>query len=281
MSEVKKVYISADIEGMEGVVSRNQTTRGKGDFELARRRLTYDVNEAVRAAVDCGAEEVVVSEGHADMEVLLFDELHPSADLISGAMCTNLQLEGIDEGYDALIIFGHAGGGMTLKGVLDHTFNGRSIHGMRINGTVINTEAVCNAVIAGHYGVPLVAVIGDQAVVDEVHSYLPSCEGIVVKEGRTRLSARSVNPIRAREMVYSGVCKALRELDQKDILVLEEPMTLEIDFNYSNTADVAELVPGVNRISPRSISYTGTAEDVFRLQTLLIAYLVDEYPFGF
>lgn len=279
MKQAKNVYISVDIEGMEGVVSRNQANRGKEDYGLARRRLTYDVNEAIRAAVDCGAENIVVSEGHGDLENLLIDELNPAADIISGAMCHSLQMQGINEGFDAMIIFGHAGGGMTLGGVLDHTYNGRSVHGMRINGVNVNTEAVCNSVIAGYYGVPLAAIIGDRAVVDEVHAYLPGCEGIVVKEGITRLSAKSISPVRARKLIYAGVRKALSELDNKELLVLAEPMTLEIDFNCSQTADVAELVPGVERLSPRSISYTGKAEDVFRLQTLLIACIMDEYPF--
>ncbi|MBS7335042.1 MAG: M55 family metallopeptidase [Eubacteriales bacterium] len=279
MKKAEKVYISVDIEGMEGVVSRNQTSRGKNDYPLARKRLTYDVNEAIRAAVDCGATEIVVSEGHGDLENLLLDELHPAADLISGAISPSLQMQGIEDGFDAMIVFGHAGGGMSLGGVLDHTYNGRRVHAMRLNGMTVNTEAICNAVIAGHYGVPLAAIIGDRAVVEEVHAYLPSCEGIIVKEGITRLSAKSVNPVRAREMIYTGVRKALSELDCKQLLVLEEPMTLEIDFNYSQTADVAALVPGTKRLSPRTIAYTGTAEDVFRLQTLLIACITDEYPF--
>ena len=157
MKKAEKVYISVDIEGMEGVVSCNQTSRGKNDYPLARKRLTYDVNEAIRAAVDCGATEIVVSEGHGDLENLLLDELHPAADLISGAISPSLQMQGIEDGFDAMIVFGHAGGGMSLGGVLDHTYNGRRVHAMRLNGMTVNTEAICNAVIAGHYGVPLAA----------------------------------------------------------------------------------------------------------------------------
>ena len=67
----KKLYISVDIEGMEGVVSRLQTVRGHGDFERARKRLTMDVNAAIRAAADAGVEEIVVADGHADMENLI------------------------------------------------------------------------------------------------------------------------------------------------------------------------------------------------------------------
>ena len=160
-----RVYISVDIEGMEGVVSYNETLRGKGDYELSRRRLTKDVNAAIAAAKAEGATEILVCEGHADMENLLFDELDPAADLVSGAMRSSLQMQEIETGFDAMVLFGHAGGGQTVGGVLDHTFNSKKIHGLRLNGLTMNTEAVFNAAVAGHYGVPMVAVIGDRAVV--------------------------------------------------------------------------------------------------------------------
>ncbi|MBQ6234689.1 MAG: M55 family metallopeptidase [Clostridia bacterium] len=276
-----RVYISVDIEGMEGVVSYNETLRGKGDYELARRRLTKDVNAAIAGAKAEGTTEILVCEGHADMENLLFDELDPSADLISGAMRASLQMQGIETGFDAMVLFGHAGGGQSLGGVLDHTFNSKKIHGLRLNGLTMNTEAVFNAAVAGHYGIPLVAVIGDRAVVNEVHAFLPNCEGVVVKEGFSRFSARSMHPVRARELIEQGVRRALRERNRKQLLTLTEPLTMEIDYIYSASADTAALVPGVKRISPRTVSFTGDAETVFRLHELLLFRTVDEYPFGF
>ncbi len=276
-----RVYISVDIEGMEGVVSYNETLRGKGDYELARRRLTKDVNAAIAAAKAEDATEILVCEGHADMENLLFDELDPAADLVSGAMRPSLQMQEIETGFDAMVLFGHAGGGQTVGGVLDHTFNSKKIHGLRLNGLTMNTEAVFNAAVAGHYGVPMVAVIGDRAVVNDVQAFLPDCEGIVVKEGLSRFSARSIHPVRAREYIEQGVRKALRERGQKQLLKLTEPLTMEIDYFYSAGADTASLVPGVKRISPRTVSFTGDAETVFRLHELLLFRTVDEYPFGF
>jgi len=278
---LEKVYISVDIEGMEGVVSRNQTMRGHGDFELARRRLTMDVNEAIRASLDAGAKEIVVCDGHADMENLLLDELNPAADLISGAMRSSLQMQGIEEGFDAMVLFGHAGGGMTIGGVIDHTYNGRKVYGLRVNGIVMNTEAVFNAMVAGYYGTPLVTIIGDKAVVGEVKAHIPSCEGVIVKYGISRFSARSVHPQRAREMIYKGVVTGLQKRDKVELIKVSEPITMEVDFVASSSADTAELVPGVKRLTPRTVSYTGPAEEVFKVQELLLFRTVDDYPFSF
>ena len=42
-----KIYISADIEGVAGVVSPQQGTMGNGEYERARRLMTQEVNAAI------------------------------------------------------------------------------------------------------------------------------------------------------------------------------------------------------------------------------------------
>lgn len=276
MGDIKKVYISVDIEGMEGVVSQLQTLRSNSDFNIARKRLAEDVNAAIRACLDCGAEEVIVCDGHADMENIILEDLHPEAKLISGAMRSSLQMQKIEDGFDAVIMFGHAGAGITKNGVIDHTYNGRKIYNIRMNGETMNTEGVLNAVIAGHYGIPVVAAIGDKAYAEEMISFIPNIETIVVKEGMSRFSALSIHPTKAREKIYEGVKKGLMKRDTIKPLTLSEPITMEIDFKDSNMAETAELIPGVKRPQSRTISYSGDAETIFKLQELIIFRLVDQ-----
>lgn len=271
-----RVFISADIEGMEGVVSRLQVVRGAADYGVARKRLAEDVNAAIRACLDFGATEVVVCDAHGDMENILIEDLHPEAKLISGAMRSSLQMQCIEEGFNAVVLFGHAGAGTTLNGVLDHTYNGRKIYNIRMNGIRMNTEAVLNAVIAGHYNIPMVTVIGDQALAEEVGAFMPNTEAVVVKRGLSRFSALSIHPTKARELIYEGVTKGLQRAAMIEPLKLEEPITMEIDFKDSHMADTAELIPGVKRLDPRTIAYTGDAETIFRLQELILFRLTDE-----
>ncbi len=272
---MKRVYISADIEGMEGVVSSLQISRGQSDFTIGRKRLAEDVNAAVQACLDCGVEEVVVCDAHADMENIILEDLHPEAKLISGAMRSSLQMECIQEGFDAVIIFGHAGAGLTFNGVLDHTYNGSKIYNVRMNGILMNTEAILNAVIAGHYRIPLIAVIGDEALAKEVKSFVPQAETVVVKRGLARRAAMSIHPTKARALIYEGVKRAIENAQNVSPLTLQEPITMEIDFKDSNMAETAALIPGVTRPQPRTISYTGDAETIFKLQELIIFRLID------
>lgn len=274
---MKKVYISADMEGISDIVSGMSVTRNGADFGVARKRFAKEVNAAVRACFDAGYGEVVICEGHADMENLIIEDLDPRVRLISGAMRKSLQMEGIDLGFDAFISFGHAGAGLNVDGVLNHSYNGRKIYNIRLNGTTMNTETVVNATIAGHYGIPLVAVIGDDAVCREVQEFIPNCEGIAVKQGLSRYCALSYHPQVCEQMIYDGVTKALKKVDVIKPLDLGNEITLEIDYKETCMADTAELVPGVKRIAPRTIRFTGDPKTVFKLQNLLIFRLVDSF----
>ena len=275
---MKKAFISADIEGIEGNVSFMQSNRGRPDYALARKRLALDVNAAVRACFDFGYDEVYVCDGHGDMENLIIEEMDPRCKLISGCMRDSLQMQGIDGSFDAYISFGHAGAGQTIGGIIDHCFNGVKVYNLRFNGVTMNTETVVNGLIAGFYGVPLVACIGDCALAEECRKFVPNLEAIVVKEGYSRFCAVSVHPEVARQMIYDGVTAALARREQIQPIACAESLTMEIDFKDSNMADTASLVPGVVRLSPRTVSFTGDPETVFKLHELLLFRLVDSPP---
>ena len=273
---MKKAYISADIEGMEGVVTNIQCSRQGADFAVARKRLALDVNAAARACFDSGYDEVLVCDGHADMENLLIEDLDERIKLLSGAMRQSLQMEAIDSSFDAYISFGHAGAGLTPGGVIDHCYNGGKVYNLRFNGITMNTETVANAAMAGHYGVPLVACIGDAAPAKEVQAFVPNCEAIVVKEGVSRFAAISIHPNKARQLIYEGVKAGLARQDQIQPLRLGDEVTMEVDYKDSNMADTAMLIPGMRRLSQRTVAYTGDAETVFKLHELMLYRLVDK-----
>jgi len=75
-----KVYISADIEGITGLVSWSQCSRPDGksfDYTFARRMMSHDVNAAIRGARAAGATEIVVKDSHGNSKNLLIEDLGP------------------------------------------------------------------------------------------------------------------------------------------------------------------------------------------------------------
>jgi D-amino peptidase len=62
-----KVYVSADLEGVAGIVAWEQCIAGGDDYQLGRDLLTGEVFAAVQAAVAAGATEVLVNDSHSAM----------------------------------------------------------------------------------------------------------------------------------------------------------------------------------------------------------------------
>ncbi|MGH9579673.1 MAG: M55 family metallopeptidase, partial [Terriglobales bacterium] len=59
-----KVYISADMEGIAGLVDTAQTAPTGREYALGRRLMTAEVNAAIAAAFEAGATEVLVNDSH-------------------------------------------------------------------------------------------------------------------------------------------------------------------------------------------------------------------------
>jgi D-amino peptidase len=264
-----KVFISADIEGVAGVVSLLQTLQGQPEYELGRRLMTLEVNAAIEGALECGATDIVVCDAHANMQNLLPELLHPAAILVRGAIRESLQMQDIDDTFDAVFVTGaHAAAG-TQDAVLDHTWVSASVWNIRIDGRTLN-ETCLNDLVAGHHGVPTVLVTGDETTIRQTRAVLPSIEGVIVKRSNSRYSAASVHPTVAADKIRAGARSALARLDGFQATRVPTALAMEIDFYRTDMADAAALVPGVERVSPRTIRYEASPDLVFRMQELLL-----------
>jgi D-amino peptidase len=59
-----KVYISADIEGVTGVVHWNETEKNLPDFNDFAVQMTKEVAAACQGASAAGAEDILVKDAH-------------------------------------------------------------------------------------------------------------------------------------------------------------------------------------------------------------------------
>lgn len=266
---MSKVFISADIEGVAGIVSGLQTRLGEPEYVLGCRLMTEEVNAAIEGALEAGATEIVVCDSHANMQNLQPDLLHPEARLIRGAVRDSLQMQGIDDSFDAVFITGaHAAAG-TQHAVLDHTWVGASVFNIRIDGETLN-EAGLNAYVAGRHGVPVTLVTGDQATIDQTKMFLPDIEGAVVKESYSRYCASSLHPSKAQALIKEAARRSLQRIDSITPVSVPDELTMEVDFYRTDMADAAALVPGTERIGARTIRFTADPDTVFRAQELIL-----------
>src|SRR5262245_39590932 len=70
-----KIYISADMEGIAGVVSGEQLGPTGFEYERFREFMTQEVNTTVDAAFKAGATEILVSDSHGNGQNLLIEKL--------------------------------------------------------------------------------------------------------------------------------------------------------------------------------------------------------------
>jgi len=254
-----RIYISADLEGVSGVVATDHTSTEGSDYGRARRLMTAEVDAAARAALDAGAEEVVVNDGHGGMRNLLIEELSPEVRLMTGTPKILGQMEGIDcsEGFDGCIFIGyHARAG--THGVLNHTISGAVVSRVRLNGRELG-ETGLNAALAGKFSVPLVLVSGDSNVCEQAREIVPEVVTVAVKEAAGRYAALCQSPVRARSLIASGVTEALEKMQRGEIRPYEVKGPVEVVLATVDTAmaDLAELLPGSRRVDELSVAYEG------------------------
>lgn len=248
-----KVYISADMEGVSGVVHTAQTNPRGVDYERARRWLAAEVNAAVAGAFEGGAEEVVVSDGHGGNgnRNLLVDHLDPRAQLITGRPRPLGQLEGLDDGFAAVLLVGyHTRHG--AAGVLSHSTQGRAVANVWLNDILVG-EIGLNAYLAGHFGAPVALVSGDDLTVAEARELLPGVEGVIVKWALGRYSARCLHPQRAQQALREGARQAVERAASLEPLRLAGEVELRVQFKDTGGAESALRVPGVEAVDDDTV----------------------------
>ena len=72
-SQDKKIFISADLEGVVGAVTGEQLGPGGFEYNRFREFMTAEVNAAIEAAKSAGATEILVADSHGNGQNLLID----------------------------------------------------------------------------------------------------------------------------------------------------------------------------------------------------------------
>ncbi len=248
-----KIYISADLEGVTGIVDRHQCFPGSPEFERARRHWVEEINAIVEGALEAGASEIVVNEAHAAMNYMLPELLHSKASFISGYVKPDNQMQGIDPSFAGAIILGHAKAG-TAGAVLNHSYVMRDVIGLRLNGEEVG-EFGLNAYWAAYYGVPTILVVGDDKFAQEARELIPEIETAVVKHGISQFTAHSLPLKTARKVVREASKRAVSKAGDMLSPKLADHFNLEIDFSLSEIAHLCSFIPGVERVTARTVKF--------------------------
>lgn len=165
-----RVFISVDMEGISGVERLEEVFRGQPGYEVFRQVMAGDVNAAVQGALDGGATDVVVSDSHGFMCNIKPKDVHAEASLRSGLQRVMCQYKGFSHRFDAVFLVGIHAKAKTPEAIMPHTWI-PAFEDVRVNGMSVG-EGGLNAYLAGHFGVPVTLVAGDDKAVAQTREVL-------------------------------------------------------------------------------------------------------------
>ena len=251
-----KVYISADMEGIAGVVSPDQL--GPTGFEYSRFRefMTAEVLAAIEGAREAGATEILVSDSHGNGLNLLVERLPADVRVVRSWPRPLGMMEGIDSTFSAVIFIGYHAGTTNPAGVRAHTFSSANYAAVALNGVQV-PEAGVNAAVAGYYGVPVVLISGDDVAVDEARRLIGDIEGAVVKRAISFHAASTLTPQAAQTLIKARVKTALARRGSLRPYRVTAPVRLDLTFKNYRPAEMLAYLPIVQRTDAHSIRYTG------------------------
>lgn len=252
-----KIYISADMEGVVGVVTGDQLSPGNFEYERFRGFMTHEVNTAIEAAFAGGATEIVVSDSHGNGQNLLIEKLPKNITLVRSWPRPLMMMQGIDETFAGAIFIGYHSGTTNSAGVRAHTMSSANLADVRLNG-ISMPEAGVNAAIAGHFGVPIIMVSGDDAAVKETTDLLGDIEGAVVKWNYGFHSARTLMPEAANDLIREKVKRAMARINEFKPFKVATPVQLDVRFKNYRPAEMLSYLSIVERTDAHSIRFSGT-----------------------
>ena len=184
---MKKIYISADTEGLNGVTSFKQVLpEYRSEYETMRPQLHAELNALVKGLKKGGVKEIVINDAHNTMTNIELSELPKDVTLISGKPKKISMMYGLDKSFDGVIFFAYHAMA-TSGGVLAHTFN-MNFKSVKLNGEKIG-EAKLNGIYAATIGVPIILASGDNVFKYEIKNQIGNIEVIQTKTAISNTAA--------------------------------------------------------------------------------------------
>ncbi|MEV0018457.1 M55 family metallopeptidase [Streptomyces tendae] len=255
-----RIYLSADMEGITGLVDADDVQPGGRDYERGRRMMAEDVNAAIAGAVAAGATHVTVNDAHGPMRNLLPEALHPAARLIRGKPKNMGMLAGLTSGHDAVLCVGyHSRAGE--PGVLSHSFMGHEIEDMWLDGRPVGEIGLAHATAAA-LGVPVAVLTGDDRACEEMTEWDPSVTTVAVKYAHDRFAAELRPAEEARAAIEEAVATAVA--GSRIVAANVDPAVLAVRWQSASVASVLQGIPGVTAKDSRTVQARGALPGLYR-----------------
>ena len=249
-----KVFMSVDIEGINGICNWDETEHDEARYEQFRRELQAEVNAACRGAHAAGATEILIKDAHDSARNLEILDLPEYCKLLrgwDGQPCS--MMAGLDSTFDAVMFVGYHSPSRSSGNSLSHTMNSSRLYECVINGEIAS-EFTINSLYASYLGVPVAFLSGDENLTELVKKANPNIETVASKTGHHG-AVLSKNPKVTWREIEEGAKRGLEKCTKDNIVPLPKKFKLEVGYKYHNLAYNASFFPGCKLIASDRISY--------------------------
>lgn len=261
------VYMLWDMEGTSGLFKRSQTwfwEKGvsKEDADEGIRLLIADVNSAAVAALEAGADRVIVCDTHHGGGNIRLKEMFADPRITYHGRSRGPDVGGglrvmpdLDETVTGFMVMGHHGKAGTEHAFLPHTQN-LDWADYFINGQSVG-EIGTETCFAGHWNVPLVMVQGEEAACTEAEIQFPGVVTARVKHAISHDLCEGLEPEAARRLTADKVAEAIKKLRtvRPPAYKPSLPLRIAVRMHTEEAARKAAGRAGVQRLDAYTVAW--------------------------
>lgn len=228
-----KVFISVDIEGINGICCWDETEPQYARYQEFKEELQREVNAACRGAIKAGATEIIIKDAHDTARNLNISDLPECVTLIrgwEGGLCS--MMAGLTSDVDAVMFVGYHSPSRSDGNSLSHTMNTR-IHHLKINGQIAS-EFMINALYASSLNVPVAFLSGDENLTKLVYDLNHNITTVASKKGMHGACVSKHPNITLKE-IEEGAYNALKNCTKENIVQM--PKHFDVEVQYKNYLD--------------------------------------------
>lgn len=250
---MKKLFISADIEGTAGVVHWDETTHGNALYNHFAQQMSREVAAACEGALSAGYEDILVKDAHDSARNINPELLPEQARIFRGwGKHPFSMMAGLDESFSGVVFTGYHSPAGTNTNPISHTKNTRNNY-LKMNGELCS-ELMLNCLTAAYCKVPVYCVCGDRGLCEWMQSVNPNIATVAVSEGFGSGSI-SIHPNLAVKRIRETVAQAVQKPAQDCMYALPEHFHFEVNYKLHASATNASWYPGCVQVDPFTVIF--------------------------
>ncbi len=250
---MKKLFISADIEGTCGIAHWNETEKNHADWAYFAGQMTKEVAAACEGAKEGGMDEVLVKDAHDSARNIDPGKLPVYAQVLRGwGGNPSSMMFGLDDSYHGVVMTGYHSPAGFNGNPLAHTMT-TQLAQLTINGEIAS-ELMLNSLTAASLGVPVYAVSGDKQLCEWMKSKSPNTATIPVNEGSGG-AVRSVHPTEAVRMIREAVADAVQKPREDFLFPMPEHFEVVIRHKDHQKTTRSSYYPGMQQVDAHTLKF--------------------------